>query len=588
MKRFAALFTALDRTTRTTAKVEALADYLGRAPEADRLWTIALLSGRRPKRAVTTTLLRRWAAERAGIPLWLFEEAYPIVGDLAETIALVLPDATHPEDRPLTDWIDGIRALPTLPEDERRDWVLGAWDALGTTERFVFNKLITGGFRMGVSQKLMTRALSRATGVDEAELAHRLMGDWSPETTGFRALVLERDPAADLSKPYPFYLAYQLDDGPEPLGDPAEWAAEHKWDGIRGQLILRGGEHWLWSRGEELITDRFPEFATLRDFVPAGTVIDGEVLAWRDGAPLGFAALQPRIGRKTVPKKLLAEAPAAIRAYDLLEWQGEDLRPLPFAERRAHLDTLMADLPPDAPLNLSPLLSFADWDALAGLRAGSRELGAEGVMLKRRDSPYRDGRRKGDWWKWKVDPLTVDAVLIYAQQGHGRRANLFTDFTFAVWKGNELVPFTKAYSGLTDAEFRKITAWVRRNTLNRFGPVREVTPHHVFEIAFEGIQESPRHKSGIALRFPRMARWRHDKPMSEANTLDDLRVLLDAYGHGAAGSGDAGAGALAPTADGADPKPDGADPKPDADATTNAVGAAEPDRRRGPRRKAAP
>ncbi|WP_093421517.1 ATP-dependent DNA ligase [Tranquillimonas alkanivorans] len=530
MKRFANLFTRLDQTTKTSLKVAALSDYFREAPEDDRLWTIALLSGRRPKRTVTTTRLREWAAERAGIPLWLFEESYPIVGDLAETIALVLPDAEEESDRSLTHWISHIKSLSQHAEEERKRQVLEAWNQMGKTERFVFNKLITGGFRMGVSQKLMTRALSQATGVEEPDLAHRLMGDWSPETTSYRALILEHDPSADLSKPYPFYLAYQLDEGPWELGDPAEWAAERKWDGIRGQLILRGGDHYLWSRGEELMTDRFPELAVLKDFLPMGTVIDGEVLAWTQDAPLPFAQLQKRIGRKTVPKKLLAEAPVILKAYDLLEHEGEDVRSIPFAERRNLLETLVERAPPEAPVRLSPLVPFDHWDALAAERERSRDLQAEGVMLKRLDSPYRDGRRKGDWWKWKVDPLTVDAVLIYAQQGHGRRANLFTDFTFAVWSGNELVPFTKAYSGLTDAEFRRITAWVRKNTLERYGPVRAVKPEHVFEIAFEGIQESPRHKSGVALRFPRMARWRHDKPAQEANTLNDLREMLAAYG----------------------------------------------------------
>ncbi|MEO0655129.1 MAG: ATP-dependent DNA ligase, partial [Pseudomonadota bacterium] len=408
--------------------------------------------------------------------------------------------------------------------------VLAAWDALETTERFVFNKLITGGFRMGLSQKLMTRALSKATGIEEATLAHRLMGDWTPDTVTYHSLIEAPDPTADLSKPYPFYLAYQLDSAPEDLGSPENWAAEHKWDGIRGQLIVREGSHYLWSRGEELMTDRFPELAAARDFLPDGTVIDGEVLAWQGEGPMPFNALQKRIGRKTVPKKLLTEAPVILQAYDLLEDAGTDIRTQPYAARRARLEEIVAATPPGCPIGLSPLIDFATWDSLAATRATSREIGAEGVMLKRRDAPYRDGRKKGDWWKWKVDPLVIDAVMIYAQSGHGRRANLFTDFTFAVWNGNELVPFTKAYSGLTDAEFRDITAWVRKNTQQRFGPVRQVTPHHVFEIAFEGIQESPRHKSGVALRFPRMSRWRKDKPLAEANTLDDLKEMLANYG----------------------------------------------------------
>ena len=545
MRRFAELFRALDETTKVNPKVAAMADYFREAEPRDKLWTIALLSGRRPKRTVIATRLREWAAERAGIPLWLFEESYPIVGDLAETINLVLPEPTREADLPLSDWIDRIRGLARLEELERKAAILDAWDSLGGTERFLFTKLITGQFRVGVSQTLMTRALAQATGVDEPEIALRLMGDWTPDTVSFEGLIETPDPQASLSRPYPFYLAYQIeppsgsDEGPrsaewmqETLGDPAEWQAEFKWDGIRGQLVRRGGEHHLWSRGEDLVTDRFPEMAVLRDFVPDGTVIDGEVLAWNagDAMPLPFARLQTRIGRKTVPKKVLAEAPAVLRAYDLLEWEGEDIRDRPLAERRTLLTEIVGSVPAGAPLLFSAAVPFNDWSHLADLRQTSREMGAEGLMLKRLGSPYLSGRKKGDWWKWKVDPLVIDAVMVYAQQGHGRRANLFTDFTFAVWDGNQLVPFTKAYSGLTDEEFRKITHWVRRNTLQRFGPVRHVRPEHVFEIAFEGIQESPRHKSGVALRFPRMARWRHDKPIQEANTLADLKEMLAAHG----------------------------------------------------------
>jgi DNA ligase-1 len=531
MKRFAALFSALDQTTSTKAKTAALAAYFTDAPEADRLWCIALLSGRRPRRMITTTKLREWAAERAGIPLWLFEACYPVVGDLSETIALVLPEATRDMDLPLSDWIARLRALDKEDEDTRKAAIIDAWDSLGPTERFVFNKLLTGGWRMGVSQKLMTRALAQSTGIDEAELTHRLMGDWSPDTVTWESLIEAPDPTADLSRPYPFYLAYQIDGEPETLGPVTDWLAERKWDGIRGQLILRGGEHWLWSRGEELITDRFPELAQLRDFLPPGTVIDGEVLAYDRAteAPLSFAQLQPRIGRKTVPKKLLTEAPVILMAYDLLEWNGEDWRAKPLADRRAQLEAI-TDLPADIPLRISPRVTANDWPDLTAARAQSRDLGAEGLMLKRLAAPYLSGRKKGDWWKWKVDPLTIDAVMIYAQAGSGRRATLYTDFTFAVWNGNDLVPFTKAYSGLTDAEFGEITRWVRKNTTDRFGPVRAVRPEHVFEIAFEGIQKSTRHKSGVALRFPRMARWRRDKPLAEANTLDDLKEMLAQYG----------------------------------------------------------
>jgi len=532
MHAFAALFTTLDQTTRTSVKTAALAEYFRTAPEADRLWTIALLSGRRPRRVITTTRLREWAAERAGIPLWLFEACYPVVGDLSETITLVLPEPETRIEKSLSAWIADLRAQGTADEDARKAFILMAWNGLPPVERFVFNKLLTGGWRMGVSAKLMTRALAQATGIDEAELTHRLMGDWTPDRTTYHALVEAPDPGADLSRPYPFALAYQVEDAPETFGPVTDWLAERKWDGIRGQLIVRGGTHYLWSRGEELMTDRFPELAQLVDFLPDGTVIDGEVLAWDSAAarPLGFSKLQSRIGRKSVPTKLLSEAPVIVMAYDLLEWQGADIRKTPLGARRAMLAGALDTLPAAAPLRLSPPVTAQDWAGLAKARAVSRDLGAEGLMLKRLSAPYRAGRRKGDWWKWKLDPLTIDAVMIYAQAGSGRRATLYTDFTFAVRDGDALVPFTKAYSGLTDAEFRQITAWVRKNTIDRFGPVRAVKPVHVFEIAFEGIQASPRHKSGVALRFPRMARWRRDKPVAEANSLDDLKAMLALYG----------------------------------------------------------
>ncbi len=529
MKDFANLFTTLDQTTKTTAKVNAMAAYFRTATDADKLWCIALFSGRRPKRVITTTLLREWAAEQAGLPLWLFEESYPIVGDLAETISLFLPPAVGHVDRPLSGWIAELQRLSALDEAQRKAGILHAWSVLPQTERFLFTKLLTGGFRIGVSQKLMTRALARATDQDEAVLTHKLMGKWTPDTTTWNALIESNDPTADLSRPYPFYLAYGLEDL-DKLGPVSDWFIDRKWDGIRGQLIIRDGQHHLWSRGEDLMTDRFPELAQLIDVLPNGTVIDGEILAFKNEKPMSFNALQKRIGRKTVPKSVLKDAPAILMAYDLLEYDGQDIRDKPLETRRSVLETLLNSTPKSAPLRLSAQVTGDTWDDIANIRATSRDHHAEGLMLKRRDSPYLSGRKKGDWWKWKIDPLTIDAVMIYAQAGSGRRANLFTDFTFAVKNGTDLVPFTKAYSGLTDAEFRQITAWVKKNTQQRFGPVRQVPAEHVFEIAFEGIQPSPRHKSGIALRFPRMLRWRHDKPVDDINTLDDLKQMLATYG----------------------------------------------------------
>lgn len=530
MKHFTHLFTQLDQTTKTNTKVAALANYFALVSDKDRLWTMAILSHRRPKRTVNTTQLRTWAAEKSGITLWLFEESYHIVGDLAETIALLLPPPTSRSERSLSFWIDHIRSLASLEEDDKRSAVFAAWDQLDATERFVFNKLITGGFRMGVSQKLMVRALSQYTNIEEAKLAHRLMGNWTVDDTSFTDLILSENPLDDISKPYPFFLAHPLESDLKDLGPSGEWQIEHKWDGIRGQLIVREGQLFVWSRGEELMTDKFPEYAPLADLLPNGTVIDGEILPWNDGQPLDFNALQTRIGRKNITKKVLQNAPVILMAYDLLEWQGEDWRQYPQHQRRQQLEELVSSTNTNELLRISPLVKYSTWSAVAIERDNARAHKSEGLMLKRLDAPYLTGRKRGYWWKWKVDPYTIDAVMIYAQQGHGRRANLFTDFTFAVWDGDVLVPFTKAYSGLTDKEFNEITRWVRQNTIEKFGPVRSVKPNWVFELAFEGIRASSRHKSGIALRFPRILRWRKDKPVKEANTLDDLKRLLQASG----------------------------------------------------------
>lgn len=526
MKAFAALFAALDASTRTNDKVAALAEYFRAAPDRDRLWTLALFTGRRPRRVITATALRQWAAEAADIPDWLFEDSYAVTGDLAETVALLLPPPETDSDLGLAGWIDRLRDLSRADDATRKAGVLAAWAALPAEERFLFIKLLTGGFRVGVSAKLAIRALAQVLDLPEADLTLRLTGDWSPERVTWDSLIAGTGEGA-AARPYPFFLAYALD-GALP-GDPSDWFAEWKWDGIRAQAVRRADWH-LWSRGDDLITDRFPDLGPLADFLPRGTVLDGEILAWDGTAPLPFARLQTRIGRKVLTKKALAEAPALFMAYDLLEREGRDLRGEPFAARRAALETLVATLPASLPLRLSPPVPFASMADLAAARAMAPERKAEGLMLKRKDSAYGVGRKTGDWWKWKVDPITVDAVMIYAQAGHGRRANLFTDFTFAVRDGGALVPFAKAYSGLTDAEFAEITAWVRANTLQRWGPVRQVPPEQVFELAFEGIQQSTRHKSGIALRFPRILRWRRDKPVAEIDTLTTLRALAAAQG----------------------------------------------------------
>ncbi len=527
MRRFAQLYAALDETTATGEKVAALVEYFSSAPPADAAWAIHFLVGRRPKRLVTSPKLAAWAAGAADIPAWLFEESYAAVGDLAETITLLLPDTGASSDQSLAHWVEQ-RLLPLRGQDDdvQREEMQRAWRELDRRERLVWNKLITGAFRVGASSRLVERALAIASDVPEGVIAHRLMGGWEPTPEFFARLIAPDLRDADVSRPYPFYLAYPLEGPLETLGGVEEWLIEWKWDGIRSQLIRRAGRTFLWSRGDELLSGRFPEVEEIGAVLPEGTVIDGELLPWSGEMPLPFAQMQRRIGRKALDRKILSEVPVFLVAYDLLEEAGSDLRALPLGERRRRLADLVAGTPSAGRLRLSPAVTADGWAEVESARGRARSLGAEGLMLKRLAGGYGVGRRKGDWWKWKVEPYSVDAVLIYAQSGSGRRAGLFTDYTFGVWDGDRLVPFAKAYSGLTDEEIRRVDAFVRRNTLEKHGPVRVVKPELVFELAFEGIQPSSRHKSGIAVRFPRMARWRTDKGPADADSLETVRALL--------------------------------------------------------------
>jgi DNA ligase 1 len=533
MREFTDLYLALDQTNKTNEKVEAMVKYFSEANAEDAAWAIYFLSGRKPRQIIPTAKLRAWAAEIAGVADWLFELSYDAVGDLGETIALLLPDSNAAgTDLSLSYWIEKrILPLRNLPEAEQHEAVAQAWNELDADQRFVLNKFITGSFRVGVSQLLVVRALALASGIEKEIIAHRLMGNWSPNADFYLNLIDGASVAdADLSRPYPFHLAHQIDFPLEELGAISDWQAEWKWDGIRSQLIRRSGESFLWSRGEDLVTERFPEITEASFALPDGTVLDGEILPWKDDAVLPFAQLQRRIGRKTIGKKLLEEVPVVLLCYDILEFKGEDIRQKPMRERREILAKILADLPDESrrTLLLEPIVTAESWNDLAEIRTESRSRKVEGFMLKRLDSPYRVGRPRGDWWKWKIDPLTIDAVMIYAQRGSGKRASLYTDYTFAVWKDGELVPFAKAYSGLTDAEIRKVDRFVRNNTLETFGPVRSVTPKLVFELGFEGIQRSTRHKSGVAVRFPRILRWRDDKKIEDADTLETIYAMLDA------------------------------------------------------------
>ena len=534
-RKFAELVNVLGTSTKTNDKLEALSAYFQWADDRDKVWVIAIFSGRRPKRNIKTGMLIRWCMDITGLPEWLFAESYHTVGDLGETIALLIPDQEKKDEEyySLHQYISELNALSQKDEQGQEKFVKDSWLKLSKNEKFVFNKLITGNFSIGVSQQMMVNALAVTFELPASRITHRISGNWDPFTTTISDLLGEGTDQQDHSKPYPFYLAYALDADPGELGDPKQWQAEWKWDGIRGQVIKRNEELFVWSRGEELITEKFPEFGVLKDLLPPGTVLDGEIICITYGngtwQPLPFAMLQTRIGRKNVTKKHLKEFPAGFIAYDLLECEGVDFRDKPLSERRSMLERIIGNVKHPV-LHPSPVLQFESWSELAATRALAREHASEGLMLKRCSSVYQTGRKRGDWYKWKIDPLTIDGVMIYAQKGHGRRSNLFTDYTFAVRDGDKLVSFAKAYSGLTDKEFAEVDAFVKRNAVEKFGPVRTVKPELVFEIAFEGIAASSRHKSGVALRFPRINRWRKDKPVSEINTLDDLKEMLERYG----------------------------------------------------------
>ncbi|MFN9272446.1 MAG: ATP-dependent DNA ligase [Planctomycetia bacterium] len=538
MKAFSDLYWRLDATTSTNEKLAALRDYFSAAPPDDAACALHVLSGGKQSRAVSTGLLREWAAEAAGLPLWLVEECYAQVGDLAETLALVLPPptATDAGDEGLAAMFrDTIERLRQEPEEGKHAIVKEIWRRLAARERIVWHKLLTGGCRVGVSRTLVARALADVAGVDPAVMAHRLMGIDLAEPGAYRRLVDRETGDRDARHPYPFFLAAPLENEPHELGTVADWQAEWKWDGARAQIVRRGDDVAVWTRGEELVNDAFPEITAAAAALPAGTVLDGELLAIRAGRLLGFSSLSKRISRKRVTKKVLAEIPCGFVAYDLLEADGQDLRGLPLAERRERLERFgFRPFDPDSgadepgPLLLSPRVDRDSWEELAATRSTARDRGVEGLMLKRRAAPYGVGRTRGDWWKWKIEPLEIDAVLLYAQAGHGRRAGLHSDYTLGVWHDGRLVTIAKAYSGLSDAEIVEVDRIVRATTREKHGPVRICEPTLVFELAFEGVARSTRHKSGVAIRFPRIVRWRRDKQPADAGTLGDLLTMIEA------------------------------------------------------------
>ncbi|SFG79606.1 ATP-dependent DNA ligase [Pedobacter insulae] len=526
MKHFAALIQQLELSNKTNDKIAALVDYFSSANEKDKPYVIAMFTGKKPKRPVSTALIKEWAIAESNIPSWLFTESYHNVGDLSETIALVLPPAKTEIDKPLQEWMSDLAAISSQNEEQKKEYILSTWNGLNTSERFIFNKLISGNFRIGVSNKMLVNAIAKQSGIESSKIMHAIMGKWDPSKITYQQLIDGAHVNTDNSWPYPFCLAYALDTEPENIGKPSQWQAEWKWDGIRGQIIKRNGELFIWSRGEELVTDQFPELHFLKNELPDGTVLDGEILSIKNGQVQSFSTLQQRLNRKTITKDQLINAPIGFYVYDILEYKTEDIRLKKLQERRKILEKVIADLITTDIVKISPVIPFETWENLGALRLTARQINSEGIMLKNINSTFHSGRKRGDWWKWKINPYTIDAVMIYAQKGSGRRANFYTDYTFAVSDGEKLITIAKAYSGLTDKEIKEVNAFVNKNAIEKFGPVRTVKPELVFEIAFEGIAESKRHKAGLALRFPRIARWRKDKKVSEINTLDDLKQLI--------------------------------------------------------------
>jgi DNA ligase 1 len=532
MRLFATLFDELDTTTSTTLKVDALKRYFAAASPGDAAWAAYFLSGRKLKRIIGPALLRSWLTNFSGLPAWLVDETYDSVGDLAETIALLMPQSAAPggedEQLSLSAWIeDRLLPLRGASVERQQAEVIGWWRVMPYLQCFLLNKLLTGALRVGVSELLVVRAIAELTGHPRPQIIRALMGEWTPGAAFWTQLLSAAPVLDDPSQPYPFFLASPLEQPPENLGPVADFVAEWKWDGIRAQLVRRAGQTFLWSRGAELITERFPEIVSGAAALPDGTVLDGELLHWGGETVGSFAQLQQRIGRKKVGPAILAKVPVRFLAYDLLEDAGQDLRSQQLEQRRALLAERLNLLDPKR-FALSASLAPTDWDELRQMRDQSRGRGVEGLMLKAKDSSYGTGRERGAWWKWKIDPRTFDGVLIYAQPGHGRRSNLYTDYTFGVWQDGNLLPVAKAYSGLTNSEIATLDRWIRSHTVEKFGPVRSVEPLLVFELAFEGIAKSPRHKSGLAMRFPRIVRQRTDKTPDQADDIASLLQLLDA------------------------------------------------------------
>ncbi|KEO89485.1 ATP-dependent DNA ligase [Erythrobacter longus] len=529
MKAFATLLDTLVYTTSRNRKLALIAEYLRETPDPDRGWALGALTGELDFPAVKSSTIRNLMKDRVDPVLWTLSRDF--VGDTAETASLLWPQDTDPQDDPpsVSEVIDLLSGLNRNTAPKELPKLLDRLDANG---RFALIKLATGGMRIGVSARLAKTAFSQAFDVSVEEVEEYWHALEPPYTELFQWAADGADPPDVSNRPMfrPFMLAHPLEETKVNLKD---YAAEWKWDGIRVQLVRVGGETRLYSRSGDDISVTFPE---LLDVLPIDAVLDGELLVrgtsqgGEAGGAASFNALQQRLGRKTVSKKMLAQAPAFVRLYDALILEGQDLREREWQRRRDTLESIVPKLP-DSHFDLSALVEARDFDHLAEIREGARDDAIEGLMLKRRDAPYIAGRKVGLWYKWKRDPLLIDCVLMYAQRGSGKRSSFYSDYTFGCWDGDpdqgaELLPVGKAYSGFTDAELKKIDKLVRQTTLNRFGPVREVERTLVFEVAFDSVHSSKRHKSGLAMRFPRIHRIRWDKPVHEADRIEALRALV--------------------------------------------------------------
>ena len=538
MRNFATLFKELDETAQADLKIEALINYFKKVPPEDLAWTVSLLLGRKIKQVISVKRLRKWSVELTQIPDWLLAECLNNVGDLAETISLILPFEGNSENIPLHVWIEQcIFPLKDQQEEIQKEKIVSFWHQLNSVERFLFNKLVTGSFHVDIPPKLIIKALSSFCSLNEKYISQRLIGNWVPTAGFFNFLCTSNVSDTMANIPYPFNPVVQLDLKVEDLGNINQWLFEWKWNGIRSQIIKRENKVFIWSHDEDLLNDSFPELYELGSILPDGTVIEGIIIPIRDNILLPSAELKKRIAKRYPVKKILSDIPVSFVAFDLLEFDKEDIRNKSLNQRRNLLKEILNDIT-DKRIILSGVVECNSWKDLKIARSEAGKKSVDGLMLKRLYSPYsigsetivsamQSGILTTNWYKWKNDPLTINAILLYARLEQGSTSPLFKEYTFALWHDGKLIPFAKTSSGLTDEEIIQVDSFIRKNTLGKFGPVRTVKPELVFKLEFDGIQKSSRNKSGIVVLSPHITRWHHYKKIEEAGSLNSLTILLN-------------------------------------------------------------